>query len=67
MLIEQTYYDVAHHPYTFSYFHAGAKWSLTILCMNWADAEARAKALNLTLDGVLGPDIPDEFLPPTSV
>lgn len=70
MAIEKTYTDVPHHPYSFSYSHAGSRWSLTIPCMSWADAEERAKALNLTLDGVLAlprPDIPEQFLPPPCV
>lgn len=66
MTIERTYVDEPHHPYTFSYYHAGAKWSLTILCMSWEDAEERAKLLNLTLDGAaLVPgecEIPERFL-----
>lgn len=70
MTIENTYYDQPGWPYSFSYYHAGAKWALTVLCLSWADAEARAKLLNLQLDGVQAfpsGDIPEEFLPPSTV
>jgi hypothetical protein len=40
-------------PFTFSYRHDGGEWSVTLFCYDWADAEARAKLLNLRLDGEL--------------
>lgn len=45
-------------PFLFSYHHDGKPWSLTIPCYDWADAEARARLLNLTLDGEVSAEIP---------
>jgi hypothetical protein len=42
--------------FCFSYEHLGRRWVLQIHCFDWEDAEARAKLLNLTLDGKLVTD-----------
>lgn len=39
--------------YCFTYRHDGATWGINIACYDAVDAEARAKLLNLTLDGEL--------------
>ena len=39
--------------FSFGYRHEGRQWAVNLWCYDWFDAEARARLLNLTLEGCI--------------
>jgi hypothetical protein len=51
-------FDRPTHRFVARYYHDGAWWGADIYAYDFADAEARCKALNMKLDGLYVATIP---------